>query len=352
MRRTFVIAGTMLMNQLVSILIPAYNAENLIAQTIKSALNQTWPKKEIIIVDDGSRDNTCRIAGRLASKSVKIIRQDNHGASAARNKALAFAQGDYIQWLDADNLLAPDKISRQMEAAAIIQNKRALFSSAWGSFFYRPRKAKFLPDALWEDLSPLEWLYKKLTQNLYMVPESWLVSRELTEAAGPWDERLSLDDDGEYFVRVLTSSERTRFVPEAKSYYRCGNLGSLSSVIKRPDKKLASQFLSMRLHINALLSMENSARTRAACLKFLQRWLIYFYPEKTGILGEAHALARELGGTLTGPRLKKKYALMLPVLGWRLTKQLYFTLPMIKVLIKRNLDRTLYALSPGRSSRV
>src|SRR5436190_23310673 len=98
------------MKSLVSILIPAYNAERWIADAIRSALAQTWSRKEIIIVDDGSRDRTLSLAREFASKTVSVVSQENQGASAARNKALSVCEGDYIQWLDADDLLAPDKI--------------------------------------------------------------------------------------------------------------------------------------------------------------------------------------------------------------------------------------------------
>src|SRR5436309_10735842 len=89
---------------LVSILIPAYNAERWIADTVRSALAQTWPRREIIIVDDGSRDQTLQVAQQFASKNVSVVAQENQGASAARNKAFELCQGDYIQWLDADDL--------------------------------------------------------------------------------------------------------------------------------------------------------------------------------------------------------------------------------------------------------
>ena len=104
------------MKPLVSILIPAYNAERWIADAIRSALAQTWPNKEIIVVDDGSADQTLQVARGFASKSVLVTTQPNRGAAAARNHAFSLGQGDYIQWLDADDLLAPDKVSLQMEA--------------------------------------------------------------------------------------------------------------------------------------------------------------------------------------------------------------------------------------------
>src|SRR6266480_1579596 len=187
------------MNPLVSILIPAFNAQEWIADTLKSAIGQTWPRKEIIVVDDGSRDQTLAIARGLGSKEVSVVTQANQGAAATRNRAYSICQGDYIQWLDADDLLAPDKIARQMEAADRDAGRRMLLSSAWGYFMYRVHRADFVPTPLWCDLSPVEWLLRKLGQNLHMQTATWLVSRELTEAAGPWNTQLLGDDDGDYF---------------------------------------------------------------------------------------------------------------------------------------------------------
>src|SRR5215510_1057945 len=122
------------MKPLVSILIPAYNAELCIAQTIESALAQTWEPKEIIVVDDGSKDQTLTVARRFSSAGVTVVSQPNQGAAAARNKAFSLSRGEYIQWLDADDLLSPDKITKQMEAALSHGAKRTLFSSEWAHF--------------------------------------------------------------------------------------------------------------------------------------------------------------------------------------------------------------------------
>src|SRR6266566_9337206 len=100
------------MDPLVSILIPAFNAQEWITDTLKSAIAQTWPRKEILVIDDGSTDQTLAIARQFASEGVSVITQKNQGAAATRNKALSISQGDYIQWLDADDPLAPDKIAR------------------------------------------------------------------------------------------------------------------------------------------------------------------------------------------------------------------------------------------------
>ena len=102
------------MQPLVSILVPAYNAEGTIALTLTSAVRQTWSQKEIIVVDDGSRDNTRAVAETFAADNVRVVSQKNQGASAARNAAFALSRGDYVQWLDADDLMSPNKIAAQL----------------------------------------------------------------------------------------------------------------------------------------------------------------------------------------------------------------------------------------------
>ena len=308
------------MEQLVSILIPAYNAERWIVDTIRSALAQTWPRREIIIVDDGSRDQTVQVAQQFASKNVSVVTQENRGASAARNKAFELCQGDYIQWLDADDLLAPDKIAKQMRAAEEFESKRTLISSAWAHFIYRSHRAKFIPTPLWCDLLPVEWLLRKMGQNLHMPPATWLVPRELTQAAGPWDTRLSLDDDGEYFCRVTLASDAIRFVPDARVFYRVSGFGSLSS-IDESEKKLVSQFLSMQLHVGYVRSLEDSERVRKACLNYLQRRFHRFYPEQVAFVEQLQQLAASLGGQLEIPQLPWKYSWMQKVFGWKAAKR-------------------------------
>jgi len=331
---------------LVSVLIPAYNAESWIADTIKSALSQSWPRKEIIIVDDGSKDGTLSIAQRFVSKEVSVVSQPNAGGSAARNRAFALSHGDYIQWLDSDDLLAPDKIARQMEATGHGLSKRTVLSSPWGRFFYRRSKAKFSPTSLWSELSPVEWLLRKFEQGVYMPPASWLVSRELTEAAGPWDTRLSFDDDGEYFVRVIAGSDDVRFIPDARTYYRVSGSGSMSH-IGGSNKKLESLFLSMQLHINHFRSLEDSDRVRAACLNYLRMWLIYFYPARLDIIERIQQLAAALGGQLARPGLRRKYAWIEQVFGWGTARRAEFLLPNLKAGLLRFWDKALFRLERG-----
>jgi glycosyltransferase involved in cell wall biosynthesis len=299
---------------LVSILIPAYNAGRWVGQTLSSAVAQTWPNTEVVLVDDGSKDDTLAIARRFESSKVKVLSQPNSGASAARNLAFRESQGEFIQWLDADDLLAPDKIARQMEVA-LQSSPRRMLSGEWGSFESNPSRARFSPTGLWTDLSPIEWMLRKMTSGAGMQPATWLVRRELTEAAGPWDVRLSLDDDGEYFARVLFQSEGTAFVPGAKVYYRAPGPSNLSYA-GRSSKKLESQYLSLKLHIGYTRAVELSPRVDAACVQYLQWWCGHFVPDRMDLFEQLAGLAKGFGGELSIPKLSWKYEWIKRAFGW------------------------------------
>lgn len=339
---------------LVSILIPAFNAKETIANTIESAIAQTWPRKEIVVVDDGSLDETLSIARQFQQYGVKVFTQPNQGAAVARNNAFARCHGDYIQWLDADDLLAPDKISRQMNSIDWNSERKVLLSSAWGQFLYRQNKANFKPNALWQNLSPIEWLLFKLGSNLFMQTATWLVSREVTEAAGPWDIRLvPNDDDGEYFCRILMASESVRFVPEARVYYRSPGIAFRGlSHIGQSQSKLEACWLSIQLHIQYMRSLEKSERVNQACLEFLQTSLIYFYPEREDIVRDANKLAAELGGELHSPELSWKYSWIEGAFGLRNAKEARRLLQELRWSASKTFDKLLFLMSDQSRSRL
>jgi glycosyltransferase involved in cell wall biosynthesis len=333
------------MKPLVSILVPAFNAGKWIADAIGSAMAQTWPNKEVIVVDDGSCDETLSIARACASKEVKVVSQANQGAAAARNQAYTICQGDYIQWLDADDLLAPDKIAKQMEAVEHGTGPRTLLSSAWGMFMHRPHKTRFSPTPLWCDLTPVEWLIRKMGQNLSMQTATWLVSRELTEVTGPWNTQLHVDDDGEYFCRALLGSNGTKFVREAHVLYRkTADAGRLST-IGHSDRKIAALFISTQLHIHYLRTLEDSDRVRAACVNYLRFHLHELYPERPDLVEKAAQLAASLGGRLqVPPPFSWKYAWIEKCFGASLAKRASVVMPQCRSTMARSWDNLLARL--------
>jgi hypothetical protein len=244
--------------------------------------------------------------------------------------------------------LAPDKISRQMQALNQSRSVRTLFSSEWGQFRYRRHRAKFVPTALWCDLAPAEWLLRKMGENLHMQTATWLVSRELTEAAGPWDTTLLGDDDGEYFCRVIRESDHIRFVPGAKVYYRA-TPNSLS-YIGRSGRKLEAQWRSMELHIGYLRALEDSERGRVASVKYLQNWLIHFYPERLDLVEKMWRRAEELGGELKVPRMSWKYYWIKAIFGRALARRAQISLPRLRWSVVRFWDRMLFRLENWKLS--
>jgi glycosyltransferase involved in cell wall biosynthesis len=329
---------------LVSILIPAYNAEDWVAQTIESALAQTWPRTEIIVIDDGSTDRTLAVARRYASRNVQVASQRHQGAAATRNALAARAQGDYIQWLDADDLLGSEKIERQMTLALDVRDPRVLLSSGWAYFMYRPSAARFVPTPLWEDLQPLEWMCRKWLHNLHMQTATWLVSRELTDAAGPWNTTLVGDDDGEYFARVVLASSGVRFTPEARVFYRVVGVGRLSH-IGRSTRKLEAHLRSMQLQIGYMRALDDGPRVRAAIISYLQTWLRHFYPERPDLVRVMQAEASSIGGELQTPQMSWKYMLIDKTLGRVAAKRAQLHYNAGKRFLIRSLDKVLYTLA-------
>lgn len=311
------------MKPLVSILIPAFNAQSWIVDTIHSVLTQTWPRIEVIIVDDGSTDDTVNIVRQYESSILKLIRQENGGACRARNLALRECQGDYIQWLDADDLIAPNKIERQIAVAETdLMPSDVLYTSAWGSFYYRPNKAKFQSTPLWQNLDAIEWLILWFSNTWMMFPAVWLVNRWLTDQAGPWDERLARNQDGEYFCRVISHCKYIKFVSESRSYYREINPSSISSSTSR--KALESLCLSFDLETRHVLEMENSERTRRACISRISQRVPFFDEEAPDLADKLRQRIKDLGGEFVPMGTSRKYALAKNIIGnknaWLLKK--------------------------------
>jgi len=323
---------------LVSILIPAYNKEEWIGETIESALAQTWKNTEIVIVDDGSRDKTLEIAKHFQSKTVKVIAQENQGACAARNKAYSLAQGSYIQWLDADDVLDPHKILAQMTGVPDGTRSTCLRTGAFGLFYFSKERARFRPSGLWQDLSSADWMITKFEESAFMNPTAWIISRNLVEKAGEWDSRLSPSgaDDGEYICRLVRNTTSVQFVPEAKSYYRIGNLSSLNH---NSDKALNSLLLALELCLRHLLSVENSPRSRRACVQYLQHWFAFFYQGPSDLRERVRELALTLGGRLVEPQFTWKFAPVRRLMGWSAANKMSRYLRDKRMLAEKAFDR-------------
>lgn len=305
---------------LVSVVIPCYNAARWLAGAIESALAQTWPATEIITVNDGSNDASPAIARGYQPRGVRVVDQANRGAAAARNAGLRAARGQFIQFLDADDLLAPDKIERQMRVLAPGSPDR-LAAGAWARFHGDPGAAAFHPYANWRDLAGVEFLQLHYEEGCMMHPAAWLAPRALLDRAGPWDESLTLNDDGEYFARVVLASDGIVFCPDARSYYRSGIAASLSG---RTDRRsLDSLFRSVDLTTRHLLAADRSPRSLAAAA-YAWKWTAFeLHPAAPDLSRAAERNSRLLGGSPRPFPAGGRFQIASRFLGWRLAKRLF-----------------------------
>lgn len=299
---------------LVSVIVPCYNAAPWLRASLQSVLSQTWPHLEIIAVDDGSTDDTRAALEPFEARGVRVIRQRNAGASAARNRGLAEATGAFIQYLDADDLLAPDKIARQMNRL-LAGPTNIVASCEWARFTDAVPEGDLPPQAVWHDLSPIDFLVTCALDELMFPPICWLIPKAVVDAAGPWNERLSLNDDGEYMSRVLAQSRGIAFVPGARAYYRSGNPASYAS--QKSDRAGQSELLAWDLTAATMLGLEESARVRRAVATGYQRIEAAWFFRNQAIVDDAAAKARAYGGGAYRFDGGPGFRLVRRVFGWK-----------------------------------
>jgi glycosyltransferase involved in cell wall biosynthesis len=302
----------------VSVLIPCFNAERYIGETIESVLRQTWPAIEVIVVDDGSTDSSAAEIERFKSAGVQLIRQENKGAGAARNRAYVASSGNFVQFLDADDLLDFKKIECQM--ARIVDRPRCVASAQWGRFYSSTNETRFDPEPVWCDLDPLDWLTLSRADGLGMLfPALWLAPRSIADAAGQWDERLSLGDDGEYFTRILLAAERVLFCSGARCHYRSSVPSSLSG--RKSPGAWSSQFRVIELCEAYVRAREDSERTRRGFALSWQHLAHASYPYDPDLAERSLARARTLGPVVIRPGGGPAFAIVSRVLGWRVARR-------------------------------
>ncbi|MBS2098540.1 glycosyltransferase family 2 protein [Carboxylicivirga linearis] len=314
----------------VSIIIPCYNAEQYLEQTVNSVLNQTHSSIEVIIVDDASIDQSLSIAKKLSEEydCIKVFRNNKKGACAARNLGIIKCSGDYIQFLDADDLLSKDKLQKQIEVLETNHNQVAVcntylffndLSEAYNTdrdFIFTSSKPSYFLAKLWG-------LHNSMH---YVAVHAYLTPRELIQKAGAWNEELDKDQDGEFFARVLLASEGIIYVPQVKCFYRKHlNSSNISSQKKR--KHIESNFKATELKASYLLDRDDSAEAQYAAATQYKHVAIEAWPNFKDISHKALGKCSELGGSTYVPVLggriietvKKSF-------GWKTAKSLSFYL--------------------------
>jgi glycosyltransferase involved in cell wall biosynthesis len=206
------------LNTLISVIIPCYNAERFIVETIESVFWQTCQDFEVIAIDDGSTDDTASVIRSFGSR-IRTELGPNRGASAARNRGTALARGKFIQYLDADDLLKPDALEKRVNA--LLNSNADVAYSDWqkleereeGKFYLGKIVARQIEDV---DDDPQIALFT----DFWAPPAALLYHRRIVEAIGGWNESLPIIQDARFLLDAALVGGKFIYVPGVQANYR------------------------------------------------------------------------------------------------------------------------------------
>jgi glycosyltransferase involved in cell wall biosynthesis len=305
---------------LVSVCMPAYNAEKYIGDAIKSVINQSYKNWELIIVNDGSTDGTLKVIDEFSDNRIRVFTQQNRVQCAAANKAFELSRGQLIKFFDADDILSLNMLSTQV--ARISGHQEDVVSASWGRFYNNDIKTfQLSPEPVWQDMCSVDWVITALTTgNAVMQCALWLIPRSTLERSGLWDEELSLINDFDFFIRVLVASKNVLFEPRATMYYRSGVNGSLSSQIG-PQHAL-SAFRSISKGAKALFAINQTPAAKRAVANSFQQLAYSLYPHHKKLVLQIESEIEKLGGSTITWQYSRISAVLNSLLGWKASVRL------------------------------
>jgi hypothetical protein len=297
---------------LVTIAIPCFNAERWIEAAVRSALAQTWTENEVIVVDDGSSDGSLAVLEKFGS-SIRLIQGPHRGGNAARNAALAEARGEWVQFLDADDYLEPEKIARQFSESDDGARADVIYSPVW------------IEDSGTRVASPIhpkndiygQWLAWEIPQT-----GGALWRRSALNLAGAWKEDQPCCQEHELYLRALQAGLRFQFAPTPGAAYR---IWSEDTVCRRDPRLVIHVKTGLIDHCQAWLTQhalwtETHRRIAGqACFEMARSLAKYD-------LAEAEAYHRERAARhllyLHGPAAPTSYRLAYHTLGFARAERL------------------------------
>lgn len=214
---------------LISVIIPVYNGERTIKETIESVLNQTLSNFELLIINDGSQDSTLQIVSTIQDARLQVFSYPNSGLSASRNRGISLAKGEYVSFIDADDLWTADKLETQLKA--LQENPQAAVAYSWTNHidefgnFFRPGP----------DLTFNGDVYEKLLLSDFVGSGSNPLIRTYAFAeVGDFDESLKSAEDWDMWLR-LAAHYHFVAVPSAQILYRV-SASSMSFDVNKMEK--------------------------------------------------------------------------------------------------------------------
>jgi len=226
---------------LISVIIPTYNRYKFLLEAINSVETQTYPEIEIIVVDDGSTDETSSLSKK---ENIKYIFRENKGPAAARNTGARAAKGDWLAFLDSDDLWKHKKLAKQWNALEENPDYKVVYTNEiWirnGTRINQRKKHKKFSG----------WIYPQCLPLCIVSPSSILLHRKLWEEAGGMDESLPMAEDYDLWLRI-SAKHKFLFLDEYLIVKRAGHPAQLST-----------EWGIDRYRVAALLKMVNDSELR------------------------------------------------------------------------------------------
>jgi glycosyltransferase involved in cell wall biosynthesis len=211
----------------ISVIIPCYNRASLIGETLENMLHQSLRPYEVIVVDDGSTDNSVAVI-KSFGPSVTLIEQPNQGPGVARNAGFRASSGDFIQFMDSDDLASNNKLEDQVKA--LIDSDADFAYSPWVRSKIQDNTILFLDNLLQVDKLPvskpmLEWFLSGWS----LVFQNCLFRRSLIESTGGYRSDLMPSEDSEYFIRILLAGATPIHTPSCLVFYREHDINKITA---------------------------------------------------------------------------------------------------------------------------
>lgn len=214
----------------ISVVIPVYNGDKTIAATVSSVLSQSFEELELLVVNDGSQDQTLEIVQAFTDNRLQVLNYSNAGLAASRNRGLSVAAGEFVSFIDADDLWTPDKLADQLQA--LRQNPQAALAYSWTDCV--TDQARFVRHG--SHISAEGSVYKQLLLGNFLDSGSnALIRRSAFETTGGFDESLKAAEDWDMFLRLAKTYEFA-CVPKVQVLYRLSSQ-SMSANLERQEQE-------------------------------------------------------------------------------------------------------------------
>lgn len=237
-----------------SVVVPLYNKERYIAKTLASIINQSFKNFEIIVIDDGSKDKSCEIVESIKDNRLYLIQQENGGPSKARNRGIKEANGQYIAFLDADDLWMPEKLQEHYVFA--VENPDIV----WSCTGYRAEGGKRVEQIIYDKKGVLDDALDAIIDGIPINSSTAVIKKSVfNDTRLLFNESVKRSEDREVWLKIACLFPKIGNIKSVLTIYRVNAEGSLSA---SSLKELDFPFLSLQNRIEDVLSSIDIVRKK------------------------------------------------------------------------------------------